>query len=142
MAEKEAKKMSTLELIQAAKDFSFEQKLKVVQSVVQMIPREQQKPWNLSQSSWDKFQLEQKPKSSATATTTTTIITDEVDGTAASSDKAHDLPLEKSKEEDFTVSKSEPLDLKQPPLLDPYEKSMHYYEKNMILNRFQVKHLF
>lgn len=132
MAEKEKnlRKMTTLELIEAAKDFSFEQKLNVVQSVVQLIPREQQQPWNLSKGGWEKYQAklvkkvsETESKSKGESTTNT------VDNQEQAAKNVTGEP---------TSSRSEMPGLKQPPLLDPYEKSMRYYEKHLVLNKFQV----
>lgn len=127
--EKDVRKMTTLELIEAAKDFSFEQKLNVVQSVVQLIPREQQQPWNLSKTGWEKYQAEQARKSSSTAKV------EKGPPLASAVIEAIDQVDHADAAESI---QNEAIELKEPPLLDPYAKSMRYYEKNLILNKFQV----
>lgn len=134
-------KTGIVKFLEAAKDFSFDQKLSVVQSVLGGIPREQQQPWNPSQQTRQKqdddpdlvFQAKgsEEDTSFAGASTTATVENDEVDQYGVSKTYAISTT-------ELCQERSIP---QPPPLIDPYEKSMKYYEKHLVLNHFQVHKL-
>ena len=125
----QSKKPTTTEFLQAAKDFSFEQKLTVIQSILGSIPREQQQPWHLSKALWEKEQ--RALKLAATSADAQSVSGDKVDV----DEETIDTDLFKDGESESTDSQYKP---KAPPLSDPYERSMRYYENHLVLNNFQV----
>ena len=125
----QSKKPTTTEFLQAAKDFSFEQKLTVIQSILGSIPREQQQPWHLSKALWEKEQ--RALKLAATSADAQSVSGDKVDV----DEETVDTDLFKDGAGEQTDSQYKP---KAPPLSDPYERSMRYYEKHLVLNNFQV----
>ena len=145
-------KSETTRFLEAAKDFSFEQKLSVVQSILAKIPREQQQPWNAPPLLKEK-QTTTIPAATAVCqegdeigprpptSTSKRVVVDEAGDNIKSTTKADS---DEAKEETGNVfeeyentERSKP---QAPPLIDPYEKSMRYYEKHLILNHFQVQH--
>ena len=125
----QSKKPTTTEFLQAAKDFSFEQKLTVIQSILGSIPREQQQPWHLSKALWEKEQ--RALKLAATSADAQSVSGDKVDV----DEETVDTDLFKDGEGEQTDAQYKP---KAPPLSDPYERSMRNYEKHLVLNNFQV----
>lgn len=116
------------DLLESAKDFSFEQKLSIVQSVVQSIPREQQQPWNMTKSQWAKYKLQKKKEQESFNSSDVKNLSGEQISTELST-VSDDLLESSTKEEQEIV---------QQPLMDPYGRSMTYFEKHLILNNFQV----
>lgn len=116
---------TTTEFLEAAKDFSHDQKLSVVQSILVGIPREQQQPWHMSKEMWEKQQRE------------TNIVHQQAQLINGERVKPDDESVDSFETQDVTrsIGQYKP---KAPPLIDPYEKSMKYYEKHLVLNHFQV----
>lgn len=120
---------STTDFLKAAKDFSYEQKLSVIQSILGSIPREQQQPWHLSKALWEKEQRAAKLAASTPGVQTVS------GGNVEITEESVDTDLFKEGQEKPAITHYKP---KAPPLIDPYERSMRYYEKHLILNNFQV----
>ncbi|KAF6036093.1 hypothetical protein EB796_005592 [Bugula neritina] len=139
---------STSEILKIAKDFSFDQKISVVQSILSSIPRERQAPWNNQRVKKNSnFASKQITQTGVTPTveTETTLLSSRLeknisrDGTTANESFNEQLDKRQVTEKFSLVGESIStcLQTQQPPLVDPYEKSMKYYEKHMILNNFQ-----
>lgn len=103
--------------------FSPEQKYSCIQSIVQSIPRERPLPWNAVA----------RPISTTTKYPSNEQVTD-VTGTRAAADTRTVNRDIMGPERDTATTVS----VQEPPLIDPYEKSMVYYEKHLVLNHFQV----
>lgn len=130
----QVEKSDTTRFLEAAKDFSFEQKLSVVQSILCKIPQERQEPWNISHKS-KKIQKNDTgiPPQTPPSSFTTSGANNEDDGTVTSE------AVECRSVTDTVLEQLLP-DVKPqaPPLIDPYRKAMKYYEKHLVLNHFQV----
>lgn len=123
-------KSDTTKFLEAAKEFSFEQKLSVVQSILCKIPREQRQPWNASQIA---HQLREKEKFKSLV----------AEQRAEDDSEIHNgvETLESGSDTVLTQNIPEQPKPQAPPLIDPYEQSMRYYEKHLVLNHFQVKYI-
>ncbi|XP_067930836.1 uncharacterized protein [Watersipora subatra] len=136
MADEETQESETTKFLEAAKNFSFEQKLSVVQSILAKIPREQQRPWNVALPN-RKLKLSQTKEPQHNLACGDSLTTDGL-SRRGDQDELHEkfttsVTNEKTLiDEDASVRKYQ-----APPLIDPYEKSMRYYEKHMVLNHFQ-----
>lgn len=144
MAAAEEIKSANTRFLESAKDFSFDQKLSVVQSILTSIPSEQQKPWNVSQAAWDRLNFQKINKTNTQQLHL---------AASASAGDSETVDLHSQTESSQALNQYGTLGIadlttttvdKAPPIIDPYEQSMKYYEKHVVLNHFQVstgKHL-